>query len=368
MKKVYIHNPQLSRFGKTLDSVQSLSVKTAKKTLESFDKQTDLFVFSSFAPEVYTKEFHLAAKIASELKLEDATCLRVETASSSGAAAVTMAYNLLASGAFKNALLIGTEVMSRLNREDNNILLGSVLSVSQQMFAMSMAQGAALLCQRYLSEYGYSKDDLFFIAEKLHSNGFANEFAHIRKKISFSDYQNAPQFATPLGLYDISPLSDGSASFLLSTEMESEFAIKGVGSGTSHFYSTPSSPSFTASRQAFQKAYTQAGIKPSQVEIAELHDAFTLFEVIGAEDAQIFPIGKGLKYVKDGITHLDGKVIINGSGGLKTRGHPIGASGVAQIVEITKLMKAKQKKIGLTHSIGGLATNNFVCILEYTPK
>lgn len=368
MKKVYIHNPQLSKFGKTLDSVQSLSVKTAKKSLEGFDKQTDLFVFSSFSPEVYTKEFHLAAKIAAELHLKDATCVRVETASSSGAAGFTIAYNLLSSGAFKNALIIGTEVMSRLNREENNVLLGSVLSPSQQAFAMSMAQGAALLCHRYLSDYGYTKDDLYFIAEKLHSNGFENEFAHIRKKISFSDYQNAPQFATPLGLYDISPLSDGSASLMLSTEIESEFIIKGVGSGTSNFYSTPSIPSFTASMQAFQKAYSLAGIKPSQIEIAELHDAFTLFEVIGAEDAQIFPRGKGLKFVRDGITHLDGKVIINGSGGLKTRGHPIGASGVAQIVEITKLMKSKQKKIGLTHSIGGLATNNFVCILEYIPK
>jgi acetyl-CoA acetyltransferase len=366
MKPVYLHNPHISKFGKIGGSVQKLSTETARVSLKDFSLETDLFVFSSFAPEVYTKEFHLATKIASDLQIQNATCFRVETASSSGAAGIHVAYHLLQSGNFKNALVLGTEVMSLLNREENNLLLGSVLSSRERSLCMSMAQGAALLAQRYLKENGYTKEDLFYLAEKLHSNGMINENAHIQKKISLTDYQNAPLFSSPLGLYDISPLSDGSASLLLSTEEKSDFQIRGVGSGTARFFE-PFSLSFPASRKAFQKAYQVANLHPSQIEIAELHDAFTLFEVIGGEDAGFFPGGKGLKYVKEGITHLDGKLPINGSGGLKTRGHPIGASGIAQVVELVRLMKLKNKHIGLTHSIGGLATNNFVTILEYKP-
>ncbi len=366
MIPVYIHNPHLSKFGKLGGSVQKLSTDTAKVSLKDFPFETDLFVFSSFAPEVYTQEYHLAAKIASDLNIQNATCLRVETASSSGAAGIHMAYHLLQSGNFRNALVVGTEVMSLLNREENNLLLGSVLSSQERALCMSMAQGAALLTQRYLKEYGYTKEDLFYLAEKLHSNGANNENAQIRKRISATDYKNAPLFSTPLGLYDISPLSDGSSSLILSTESKSNTQIRGVGSGTSRFFE-PTSLSFPASKKAFQKAYQLSGIAPSQIEIAELHDAFTLFEVIAGEDANFFPKGEGLKYVKEGITHLDGKLPINGSGGLKTRGHPIGASGIAQVVELSRLMVLKNKKFGLTHSIGGLATNNFVTVLEYKP-
>lgn len=366
MKKVFVCSTSLSKFGKTSLSVLELSAQTARECLKDFDiKKLDLLVFATFAAERYTQELHLAAKLADTLQLpKNCFCLRVETASSSGASAFHTAVRLLQSGMYSNALVVATEVMSRLPREENNLLLGKVLSSTQQNFQMSMAQGAALITQRYLYEFGYSKDDLFWIAEKLHFNGSFNPKAHFQKKISKEDYDKAPIFAYPLGLYDISPISDGSAAVLLSTQQSSNFFVSGLGSGISTFQIIDAPLSFEASTLAFQKAYQEAKISPKEIQVAELHDAFTTFELIGAEDAGFFPRGTALRKLKEGVTSLSGSLPINPSGGLKSRGHPIAASGLAQIVELLHFMQKKEFRFGLTHSIGGLATNNFVTILE----
>ncbi|MDX1961361.1 MAG: thiolase family protein [Leptospiraceae bacterium] len=362
---IYLHSPSLSKFGKSNDSVLELSRKTAEKSLSSFPKEKiDALVFTSFAPEAYTKEFHIAAKLASSLHLKkNIFCIRTETASSSGASSIAIAKYLLESNKFDSVLIVGTEIMSRLNREDSNLLLGSVLSETQQKFSMSMAQGAAMIARLYLKNFSYHEEDLFYIAEKLHANGFENPNAQLQKKISKEDYLSAPKFATPLGLYDISPLSDGSASLVLS-KFKSDFELIGFGYGRSEFDLINPNPSFEASKIAFEQAFSSANLSPKEITVAELHDAFTIFEVIGAEDSGLVPKGEGLRFVKEGYTNKNGKLPINPSGGLKTRGHPIGASGLAQIVELVSFMKEKGKEHGLTHSIGGLATNNFATIIR----
>lgn len=365
MTPIYIHSPAISKFGKQEKSVLQLSKETALNSFTTFEKEKiDLLVFTSFTPERYTNEFHLAAKLADALNLKSIFAIRTETASSSGASALQTAYSMLASGMFKNALVVGAEIMSNLNREESNLVLGSVLSDKMRNFAMSMAQGAAMITNRYLNDYGYKREDLYFIAKKLHDNGLNNPNAHIRKLITKEDYFKAPLFSDPLGLYDISPLSDGAASIVLSTEVKSDILIRGLGHGLAGFKTVNLETSFSASTTAFKKAYDLAKLKPSDIQIAELHDAFTTFEIIGAEDAGLFPKGHALNAVKEGVSAIDGDLPINPSGGLKSRGHPIGASGLAQIVEIIRFMRDKNKSLGLTHSIGGLATNNFVTILE----
>jgi acetyl-CoA acetyltransferase len=365
MKSIYIHSNHLSKFGKHEASVLQLSKETAQVSLSSFERdRIDLLVFTSFTPERYTNEFHLAAKLADSLGLKSIFAIRTETASSSGASALHVAYSMLTSGMYKNALLVGTEIMSRLGREESNLVLGSVLSDTMRNFSMSMAQGAALITKRYLHDYNYKKEDLFYIAEKLHANGFNNPNAHIKKKITEADYRQAPIFSDPLGLYDISPLSDGSASLILSIEVHSDILIRGIGHGLGEFSNVNLGTSFPSSTAAYKKAYEMAKLKPSDIQIAELHDAFTTFELIGAEDAGLFPKGHALNAVKEGVSAITGDLPINPSGGLKSRGHPIGASGLAQVVELIRFMRSQNKSIGLTHSIGGLATNNFATILE----
>lgn len=370
MQDVYVHSPKISKFGKHNSSVLELSLNTAKQTIDSYLKKHSkedigFLIFASFCPELYTNEFHLPGRIAEGLGLKDVFCFRSETASSSGCSAFQIGTRLIQSGKYTSGLVVATEVMSKLSRDESNLLLASVLSESQQKLGMSMAQGGALVAQRYLHEYGYSKKDLYYLSKKLHDNGLKNPNAHIQKNITWDDYRDAPMFTDPFGLYDISPLSDGSACLILSSN-KSNVKVRGMGQGTAGMDSSIRNLSFPASVSAFEKAYREAGLLPKDIQVAELHDAFTLFEIIGAEDAGFWDRGKALQAVREGWTHPDNRLPINPSGGLKSRGHPVGASGLAQIVELFRFWETRPEcKIGLTHSIGGLATNNFVTILEY---
>lgn len=360
---VYLEKSFLSKFGKWNHSLETLAVETASQNLQGVDLDSiDLFLFTSFSPDVYTGETHLSAKIADAIGIRNAFVFRSETASSSGASALHIAYHFLSSGQFSKALVLGGELMSKLDREKSNLLLGSVMGEGQIALGMSMAQGGALVTNRYLYEYGYKREDLFFLSKKLHDNGLKNPNAHIQKNLTSEEYAKAPTFCSPLGLYDISPLSDGLAGVLLTTS-RTEMVVRGVGYGTSPISAIPGT-SFPASCKAFSKAYAMAKISPKEISAAELHDAFTPFELVGAEDAGLFPKGKALRAVIEKETDIDGRLPINPSGGLKSRGHPIGASGLAQIVELRNFLRDYRKQFGLAHSIGGLATNNFATILE----
>ncbi|MBW0434553.1 thiolase family protein [Leptospira yasudae] len=366
---VFIIDSELSRFGKTELDYHSLSVRTAAKLLErNFEFEPQFLIFAAMAPERYTGEVFLPARIKESLGLKNCFTIRTETASSSGASALHTATYLLRSGSFQRGIVIATEVMSRLEREENNLLLGSVLSERQKGFAMSMAQGGGMIATRYLHEYGYDRKDLYALSKKLHDNGLKNEKAHIRKNITEEEYFKSPMFTSPLCLYDISPLSDGSCAILLSSENKNSsqpLKISGIGHGIGNLSSAPGSLSFPSSVSAFAGAYKESGLKPEQIQIAELHDAFTPFELIGAEDAGLFPKGKALRYVKEGKTHPDGQLPINASGGLKTRGHPVGVSGLAQIAELQTWMYREDRfQNGLALSIGGLGVNNFATILS----
>lgn len=364
MRPVYIHSPNLSQFGKQNVSVLELSLNTVKKTLESFPYPIEFLIFTSFCPEIYTEEFHIPNRIAESLGLKDIFCIRTETASSSGASAFQLATLLVESGRYNSGLVIGTEIMSRLSREKSNLLLGSVLSDEQRNLSMSMAQGGALVAARYLYEYGYNRNNLFSLSKKLHDNGLQNPIGHIKKNLTWEEYENSDFLAEPLCIYDISPLSDGSASLVVSTH-KSNCLVRGLGAGISPMNHSIQNLSFPSSEIAFANAYRNANLSALDIRVAELHDAFTIFEIIGLEASGIAKVGKGLSMVVEGLTHPNGQIPINASGGLKSRGHPIGATGLAQIIELLWFMeKNPDKNIGLAHSIGGLATNNFVTILE----
>ncbi|PJZ69003.1 acetyl-CoA acetyltransferase [Leptospira perolatii] len=370
MVKTYLRDVQLSKFGKTDSDYHSLSCETAYHLLKrNPDFVPEFLIFAAMAPEKYTGEVFLPAKIKETLGLSHIFTIRTETASSSGASALHLAKFFLESGKFQRGIVIATEVMSRLPREENNLLLGSVLSGTQRKLAMSMAQGGAMSATRYMQEFGYSRKELFALSKKLHDNGLENPIAHIQKKLSEDEYFSAPMFSSPLCLFDISPLSDGSCAILVESDWnripknQIPVRILGAGHGVGHVGGPPGALSFPASKQAFAKAYKEADLKPEHIQIAELHDAFTPFEVISAEDAGIFPTGKALKFIAEGHTHKTGKLPINPSGGLKTRGHPVGVSGLAQIAELFREISKGAYRRGLALSIGGLGINNFATII-----
>jgi len=223
-----------------------------------------------------------------------------------------------------------------------------------------------------MHDYKLTGEELARVAVKNHSNASLNPYAHFQKPVSVAKVMDSKVISSPLRLFDCSPISDGAAALVLSSK-PSQVRVAGVGHGTEHVAVRyrESLSSFEATCRAARQAYKMAGREPGDVDVAEVHDAFTSFEIIDTEDLGFFAPGKGRDALLDGVTGLEGDLPINPSGGLKARGHPIGATGLAQAIEIIWQLRGeagrrqvKGAKLGLTQSIGGLASNNLVNILE----
>jgi acetyl-CoA C-acetyltransferase len=214
---------------------------------------------------------------------------------------------------------------------------------------------------------------------KNHQNGAKNPFAQYQKEISMDTALNATPVAEPLGLMDCSPVTDGAAAVVLcAADRVKDFdgnPVKIIGSGqasdTLSLHGRRDITTLDATVHAGKMAYKQANLKPSDIDVAEVHDCFTIAEICAIEDLGFVKKGKGGKAVENKITTLDGSLPVNTSGGLKSKGHPVGATGVAQIVEITKQLRGdaekrqvKDARIGLAHNVGGSGATCVVHILE----
>jgi acetyl-CoA acetyltransferase len=277
----------------------------------------------------------------------------------------------------KHVLVLAGEKMTHLSTAKTTRILSEVIDRSERRYGATMPALAAMIALKYAREFNLSllklEDILSQVAIKNHSNGTFNPYAQFRKIITKEDYQKSQMVAYPLRLYDCAPITDGASAILL-TSQPTPIKVSGIGhaTDTAAVRYRASLTSFNSTKEAAQKAYTMAQLNPSDIQFAEVHDAFTLFEIIGTEDLGFFPPGEGWKALEEGITHLRGKLPINPSGGLKARGHPVGASGLAQLVEIVYQLRGEagrerqleRAEIGLAQSIGGLGNNNLVTILE----
>jgi acetyl-CoA C-acetyltransferase len=228
-------------------------------------------------------------------------------------------------------------------------------------------------------EYGTTKKQLAQVAVKNHANGALNPNAQYRKPITLEYAMNATIVADPLGLMDCSPVSDGAASIVLcAADIAKKYTKKpikiigsGQGSDTLALHARRDICTLDATVHAGKMAYKQAKITSKQINLAEVHDCFTIAEICAIEDLGFVKKGEGGKAVENKITTLDGSLPVNTSGGLKSKGHPVGATGVAQIVEITQQLRGeagkrqvKDARIGLTHNVGGSGATCVVHILE----
>ena len=211
------------------------------------------------------------------------------------------------------------------------------------------------------------------IAIKNHHNGSLNPLAHFQKEISEKDYNNSKIISNPLKMYDCSPISDGATALIL-TSKKTDVRVSGSGQATDtvSLKNRISLSNFAATRLAAKKAYTASSLTPKDINFAEVHDAFTSFEAINTEDLGFFNEGESYLHILRGETSITGSLPINPSGGLKSRGHPVGATGLAQIIDCVYQMRnlvshsrqVPNNQIALCHSIGGMGNNIFVNILE----
>lgn len=377
MIPVYIAGIGTTQFGKSSKTLVELMCEAAERAMtDAKIAEVDALYIAVMNPEEFTGDSNLASRVAEALNLTGTPAMRVETASSAGAAAFHAAFQGVASGYYRRVLVVGGEKMTHLTTSATTRILAEVIDAQERQCGATMPALAAMIAEKYRRQYHISQARLERIlcgvAMKNHLNGSRNPYAQFRQPISRDQYVSSKLVSTPLRLYDCAPISDGAAAAILTAE-PTDVIVSGIGQGTGpvSLRERESLTSFSATQMAARKAYHMAAITPREIDFAEVHDAFTPFEVIGTEDLGFFAPGKGGDAVEAGITAVEGDLPINVSGGLKSRGHPVGASGVAQIVEaartlrgMTELKFKRQPRRALTQSIGALGTNNFVTIVE----
>ena len=305
----------------------------------------------------------------------------IEAACCSGGSAFRQAYINVASGFYDVMLVVGTEKISHLDT-----LTATTYFSYGGDYCFEGNSGAsfpglyATMARSHMNEYGTTEEELASVAVKNHDNGVLNDKAHLQKKITIDEVLKSPIVADPLKLYDSCPFSDGAAATIIASEdfmnknnLQKRVSIKGSGrsGGEGSLHTRKNINSLESTVRASREALKQAGIDIKKIDFAEVHDCFTIAEIIAMEDIGIFEKGEASKAALEGRTSINGEIPINPSGGLKSKGHPVGATGVGQIVEVYEQLtesstqrQVKNANIGLTHNVGATGGSCAVHIFE----
>lgn len=345
-------------------------LKDAKISAKEIDI---IFVASKLSGET-TGQSHLGS-LAAEILGINVPSFRVEAACASGGLATTLGYESVKTGRFKTALVLGVEKMTDVSTPSiTKFLMQAGDSEKEENSGVTFPGIYAMMARAYMEKFHLDRKRLSEISVKNHFHGKLNPLAHFQKEIKLETAVNSAMVADPLNLFDCSGVSDGAAAIILSSSPQKKSKIEIIGSGVaSDTLSLQERESFTeikATRLAAKKAFQEAGIKQKDINLIELHDCFTIAEILALEDMGFVEKGK---YGKNNITdfYYTGHLPVNTSGGLKACGHPVGATGVKQIVEVYKQLKGecgarqvKNAKFGLTHNVGGSGGTAVVHILQ----
>jgi acetyl-CoA acetyltransferase len=309
-----------------------------------------------------------SALCADHVGLDGIPVERVENACASGGYALSNAVEAVASGEHDVVLAAGVEKMRDLSGDRSKYWLGvSGDTAYERLAGMTFAGVYAIMAQRYLAETGADHEHLSMVAVKNHANGAANPHAQFRREIDVETAESAPTVADPLTLYDACPTTDGAACALVVPADEADaytddpvhVAGHGAASDALALHDRETITSVPAARQAARRAYERAGVSPDDVDVAEVHDCFTIAELVAYEDLGFAEPGRGWTLVADGVTARDGARPVNTSGGLKSKGHPLGATGIGQVVELFEQLRgtAGERQVeattALSHNVGG---------------
>lgn len=383
MNKVFLIGAAGTTYGKSNLTARDLSMLASKHAIESSGiKSHDIqaaFVANAFG--MAEKQGHLGPLLMSSLGIPHVPSSTIEAACCSGGSAFREAYINVASGFYDVMLVTGTEKVSHLDT-----LTATTYFAYGGDYLFEGNSGAsfpglyAAMARAHMHEYGTTEEELAAVAVKNHNNGIFNEKAHLQKKITVDDVLKSPVVADPLKFFDSCPFSDGAAAAIIASEefmnkngLEKKVSIKGSGKsgGSGSLHTRDNISSLESTIKASREAFEQAGINVKEIDFAEVHDCFTIAEIIAMEDLGIFEKGQASKAVVEGRTAINGEIPINPSGGLKSKGHPVGATGVGQIVEVFDQLTGNSGKrqvndarIGLTHNVGATGGSCAVHIFE----
>ncbi|RLF21108.1 MAG: hypothetical protein DRJ68_04265 [Thermoprotei archaeon] len=335
-------------------------------------------VFVGHMGESYEHQGHTGPTISDWLGLTPTQGFRFESACASSSAALRCAVMAIASGLLDIVLVGGVEKMThRTTPEVTEYLAMASDFPFEQWHGLTFPGLFALMATAHMHKYGTTEEQLAMVAVKNHKNASMNPKAQFQKVITLEDALKSRVIAWPLKLFDCSPITDGaSCAILVKPELAKKFTdtpiyIIGSGGATDRLgvYARDDITSLLSAKVASQEAYKMAGVEPKDIDVAEVHDCFTIAEVILYEDLGFCPKGYGGKFIEEGQTHIGGKIPVNTSGGLKAKGHPVGATGVAQVYEIYLQLTGQAgprqvsgAEIALTHNMGGSGASAFVHI------
>ncbi|MFT4883530.1 MAG: acetyl-CoA C-acetyltransferase [Natronomonas sp.] len=381
MPDVAVIGGSMTEFGQRDSWIRELLADAGEACLDDAGvtpEEVDHLYVSNMASGEFEGQTGVPNALAHDLAAMPAYTQRVDQTSSSGGAGIYAAWQSIASGASDMTLLVGGEKMTHKTTGESTDVIASLTHPVEYKHGVTLPSFAGLAARKYLDEYDAPRESLAKVAVKNHANGALNPHAQFRKEIDVETAMESPLVADPLRLYDFCPITDGSAALLFcSADRASEYAddyavVSGVAGATdTHVVHERTDPlTMGGVVESGRQAYEMADLGPEDVDVAELHDMFTILEFLQMEGLGFADEGKAWKAVENGETDRDGELPINTSGGLKSKGHPLGATGVAQGYEIYKQVigeagdRQVDADVGLACNVGGFGNCVTTAIME----
>jgi acetyl-CoA C-acetyltransferase len=383
MRPVAIIGAGKTPFGAFPDrDIRSLAVESGQKALQNAGltpSQVEAFYLGNFAGPSFVGQSHLAPYIAGPMGITGVPCTRIEAACASSGSAFFHAFSAVAAGLYDAVLVTGVEKMT----SQQTPRVAEILAMAGECCTEGKAGATfpalfAMIARRHMHQYGTTREHLAAVAVKNHANGAKNPDAHMRKVITLAQAMAGKPISDPLTVYDCSLVSDGAASVVIAPlERAHEWTDKPVRilgiAQTSDYVALDRKPDITvlqAVKTAAEKAYAMAGVRAEDIQLAEVHDCFTIAEILAIEDLGFVPKGQGGPYTAEGHTSLEGSRPVNTSGGLKSKGHPVGATGVAQLCDLVQQIRGEagerqvaRHELALAQNLGGSGASAVVTIL-----
>jgi acetyl-CoA C-acetyltransferase len=374
----------ITKFGEHWDlGLKELAVQAGAKAVEDAGisgEDIQLVVGGNMSGGLFTGQEHGAGLLADYLGLNPIPAIRTEGACCSGGLAMRVGYMAVASGMHDFVAVGGVEKMTDVyGPQATTALSGAMDYETEAYFGMTFPGIYALIARRHMHEFRTTRKQLSLVAVKNHKNAIHNPYAQYKKRITVENVEKSAMVADPLRLLDCSPITDGAATVIL---VPADFAKKytdtpiyvkasAQASDTLSLFSRRDITTLDATVHAARGAYRQAKLSPKNIDLSEVHDCFTIAEICAYEDLGFTKKGWGGKLIEEGETGIGGRIPVNTSGGLKAKGHPVGATGVAQITEIVRQLRGeagkcqiKNAEVGLAHNVGGSGATATVHILS----
>ena len=361
----------MTKFGKRPEDLLRLAAESSENIVREFRDTIDFMIVSNSYSGEYAGISGLNNLLTTYLSL-DVPSMRVDNTSGSGGSAIATATALVDSGQANAVLVTGAEKMNTGKTKESSKIIASLLPDAEKMAGLTLPSLGAFLSRSYLEEFGADRNAISKVSVKNRYHASMNPHAHFQKPITLEDVVNSKVIADPLHLLEYCPVSDGAASLLVvNDEIAEKFNghkvhINAIGSATNVAYISERKTFTTIKsvKEAAAKAFRKASLDPGDVDVVELHDMTAVLEIVESEDIGLFEKGEGWKAAMEDQTRLGGKRPINTSGGLNSKGHPIGASGIAQAVEVFHQLtgtagerQIRNAETGISVSMAGFGNN-----------